>query len=223
MKNVFFILILGVLLYACKKDADDYVAPEIGHKYAGLTLGKYVVYDVDSLFYDDFTASVDTAIYQIKELVAEAYTDLEGEEAYKINRYRRDHDTLSWVLIDVWNAKLTQTNFQKAEENVRYVKLIFPIGNGKVWNGNSMNTMAEWEYEYESIDQSENIGGNALAKVLMVNQLENINLIEEQQFLEKYAENVGLVYKRSKDLVRDNLSSPWRGYDVTYTVKSYGN
>ena len=86
-----------------------------------------------------------------------------------------------------------------------------------------MNTMAEWEYEYESIDQPENVGGNPLAKVLTVNQLENINLIEEQQFLEKYAENVGLVYKKSKDLVRDNLSSPWRGYDVTYTLKSYGN
>lgn len=223
MKNIFFILFLGVLLFACKKDTNDYVAPEIGHKYAGLTLGKYVVYDVDSLFYDDFTASVDTAIYQIKELVAEAYTDLEGEQAFKINRYRRNHDTLAWVLIDVWNAKLTQTNFQKAEENVRFVKLIFPVGNGKVWNGNSMNTMAEWEYEYESIDQPENVGGNPLAKVLTVNQLENINLIEEQQFLEKYAENVGLVYKKSKDLVRDNLSSPWRGYDVTYTLKSYGN
>lgn len=223
MKYVIFILFIGLVLFSCKKDADDYVAPEIGHKYAGLTLGKYVVYDVDSLFYDDFTATVDTAIYQIKELVAEAYTDLEGEEAFKINRYRRDHDTLSWVLIDVWNAKLTQTNFQKAEENVRFVKLIFPVRDGKVWNGNAMNNMPEWEYEYTVVYNAESIGGNSLAKVLTVNQLENLNLIEQQQFIEKYAENVGLVYKKSKDLVRDNLSSPWRGYEITYTLKSYGN
>ncbi len=222
MKTTILILFSIVILFSCKKDSDDYVQPDIGQGYAGMELGKYVVYDVDSFFYDDFTASIDTSIFKIKEVVAESYTDLEGEEAFKIYRYKKNSDTTSWVLKDVWNAKLIKTNFQKTEENVKFIKLIFPVREGRVWNGNSMNNLSSREYEFVSIDASENIGGNLLKKVLTVNQLENLNLIEQQQFVEKYAKSVGLVYKRNMDLVRDNLSSPWRGYDVTYTLSSFG-
>ncbi|MDF1673748.1 MAG: hypothetical protein P1U41_09590 [Vicingaceae bacterium] len=222
MRNLLLIIFIGVILFSCKKDSEDYVQPDIGQGYAGMELGKYVVYDVDSFFYDDFTATIDTSMFKIKEVVAESYIDLEGEEAFKINRYKKDNDTTSWLLKDVWSAKLTSTNFQKTEENVRFVKLVFPVREGAMWNGNSMNNLSSREYEFLSIDASESIGGNSLKKVLTVNQLENLNLIEQQQFLEKYAKSVGLVYKRNMDLVRDNLSSPWRGYDVTYTLSSFG-
>lgn len=223
MRNFLLILFIGAILFSCKKDNDDYVTPDIGQEYAGMELGKYVVYDVDSFFYDDFTATIDTSIFKIKEVVAESYIDLEGEEAFKIHRYKKDNDTTAWVLKDVWSAKLTSTNFQKTEENVRFVKFVLPVREGSLWNGNAMNHLSDREYEFVTIDAVENIGGNALTKVLTVNQLENLNLIEQQQFIEKYAKSVGLVYKRNMDLVRDDLSSPWRGYDVTYTVRSIGN
>ena len=217
------ILLIAVCCFSCKKDTDDYVNPDIGHKYAGLELGKYVIYDVDSFYYDDFTNTIDTFYFKIREEVAEKYTDLEGEEAYKIHRYKKEHDTLSWYLKDVWNAKLTQTNFQKSEENVRFVKLIFPVRENSTWNGNSMNNFSSEEYSYASVDVSETIGGNSLSLVLTVDQLEELNLIQQRLFKEKYAANVGLVYKKSMDLVRNNLSAPWRGFDVTYTLNTYGN
>lgn len=222
LKTTIFILLSVVFLFSCKKDSDDYVAPDIGHNYAGLTLGKYVVYDVDSFYYDDFTGTIDTSIFKIKEIVAEAYTDLEGEEAFKIHRYIKENDTTAWVLKDVWNAKLTQTNFQKAEENVRFVKLIFPVREGNIWNGNVMNNLSEQDYTYETVDESDVIGGIALNSVLTVNQLENLNLIEQQLFKEKYAKNIGMVYRKNMDLVRDNLNAPYRGIDVTYTLSSFG-
>lgn len=223
MRNfILLILFVAVFCFSCKKDKDDYIAPDIGQSYAGLELGKYVVYDVDSLFYNDFTATIDTAIYKIKEVVAESYLDLEGEEAFKINRFRKDHDTLSWVLIDVWNAKLTTTNYQKTEENVRFVKLIFPVRENVVWNGNSMNNLASRDYSYEYIDKAETIGGKSLELVLKVNQYEELNLIQQKQFIEKFASGVGMVYRKNMDLVRDDFNSPWRGYEITYTLNSYG-
>lgn len=223
MRTTIFIVLLSALLYSCSKEKEEVVPVDIGHKYAGLTVGKYVVYDVDSLYYDDFTATVDTTKFQIREEIVELYTDLENEEAFKIHRYRKDHDTLSWYLKDVWNAKLTQTNYQKVEENVRFVKLIFPVREGSGWNGNAMNNYPGETYSYVSVDQPETIGGNSLPLVLTVSQYEEINLIEQQLFEEKFAADVGMVYKRSMDLVRDNLSSPWRGYDVTMILNSYGN
>ena len=221
MRNTFwFILILTVIFFSCSKK--EVVVADVGYDYAGLVVGKYVVYDVDSLTYDDFTATIDTAIYQIKEVVDSKITDLEGEDAFKIIRYRRDNDTSNWVLTDVWSSKITQSNFQKVEENIRFVKFIFPVKANKTWNGNSMNNQSEMEYEYTSIDQSESIGGNSLNDVLMVNQHEDLNLINQELFQEKYAKGIGLVYKKSMDLTRGGLSAPWLGYDVTMTLSSYG-
>lgn len=216
MRNFLILILLGaVCLFSCKKDKDDYVAPDIGHNYAGMEVGKYIIYDVDSFFYDDFTATIDTSIYQIKEEVVEKYTDLEDEEAFKIHRYKKEKDSLNWVLTDVWNAKLTQTNFQKVEENVRFVKLIFPVRANITWNGNSMNNLDELRYEYTSIDALETIGGHTFGNVLSVLQEEDINLISQTLFEEKYARGVGLVYKKELDIIRDSLSAPWHGYEVT--------
>lgn len=219
-KSFWLILILGIVAYSCSKE-EEIVVPDIGHDYAGLEVGKYVIYDVDSLFYDDNTGTIDTALYQIKEVVDSKYDDLEGDEAFKIIRYRKDSTT--WVIVDVWNSKITQTNFQKSEENIRYIKLIFPVKENKTWNGNSMNNLSNREYEYISVDNSETIGGNTLDDVLLVNQYEDLNLITQELFQEKYAKGIGMVYKRSMSLVRTGLTSPWLGYDITMTLSSYGS
>ncbi|MDG1476105.1 MAG: hypothetical protein P8Q14_03080 [Vicingaceae bacterium] len=227
-KAIGLILIATIILVSCsKKKEEDYVEPYLGHDYAALEVGKYVVYDVDSFFYDDFNGMIDSSFYQIKEVVDSEFTDLEGDEAFKIIRYRKESDTTGWVLIDVWQSKLTTTNFQKVEENVRFVKLIFPINKNDTWNGNSLNNNESEEYDYTAVDQAETIGGNALSSVLTVLQFEEINLIEEKTFTEKYAKGIGLVYKKSVDLTKEYNTATGEferslGYDITMTLSSYG-
>jgi hypothetical protein len=196
-----------IICYSCSKKEEETVLPDLGHDYAGLEVGKFVVYDVDSFFYDDFDNSIDTSYYQIKEVVDSEFEDLEGEPAYKIIRYRKEIDSTNWVLIDVWNSKLTQTNFQKSEENVKFIKLIFPVGDGKTWNGNSMNSIGEMEYEYTAVDQSETIGGIGLSSVLTVIQLDNVNLVEEYYHEEKFARGIGLVYKKQVDISKKEFDT----------------
>jgi len=227
-KAIGLILIATIILVSCsKKKEEDYVEPYLGHDYAALEVGKYVVYDVDSFFYDDFNGMIDSSFYQIKEVIDSEFTDLEGDEAFKIIRYRKESDTTGWVLIDVWQSKLTTTNFQKVEENVRFVKLIFPINKNDTWNGNSLNNNESEEYDYTAVDQAETIGGNALSNVLTVLQFEEINLIEEKTFTEKYAKGIGLVYKKSVDLTKEYNTATGEferslGYDITMTLSSYG-
>jgi hypothetical protein len=228
MRNLlYFIFLICIFCYSCSKDEEN-VIPNIGHDYAGLEVGKYVIYDVDSFFYDDFDQTIDTAIYQIKEVVDSKFIDLEEDTAFKIIRYRKENDTTNWMLIDVWNSKLTATNFQKVEENIRLIKLIFPAKKDKTWNGNSMNNLSSMEYEYTSVDNSETIGATSLSSVLTVLQYEDINLVQERLFKEKYARGVGMVYKKSVDITNtfNNSTGLWErssGYDVTMTLSSYGN
>lgn len=228
MQKAFCLIsILLVLLLSCSKDKEEYVEPYLGHDYAGLEVGKYVVYDVDSFFYDDFNGMIDSSFYQIKEEVDSKFTDLEGDESFKIIRYRKESDTTGWVLIDVWQSKLTSRNFQKVEENVRFIKLIFPINENATWNGNILNNEGEQTYDYTAVGQSESIGGNTLANVLTVLQFEEINLIEEKVFEEKYAKGIGMVYKKSVDLSKEYNNSTGEferslGIDITMTLSSYG-
>ncbi|MGB0887305.1 MAG: hypothetical protein ACPGSL_04215 [Vicingaceae bacterium] len=222
-------ILIGILffIFSCSKE-NEAVNADLGYAYAGLEVGNYVVYDVDSFFYDDFDNTIDSNYYKIKEEVDSKFIDLEGEDAFKIIRYRKQNDTTDWVVTDVWTSKITASNYQKVEENIRFIKLIFPARDSKTWNGNALNNNGAQVYEYDGVDESENIGGNNLSNVLTVLQLEEINLIEEKIFKEKYAEGVGLVYKKSVDVTKTynnstGLFEKSLGYDVTMTLSTYGN
>lgn len=233
MKNIFVIsfFIFSILFFSCKKDEKTVVPINYGYNYAGLTVGKYVIYDVDSTFYNVPFNIVANYKFQLKEVIDSKYIDAQGNEAYKIIRYKKDTAVSpDWIHQVVWNATINNSNFQKVEDNVRFVKLIFPIKIGKKWNGNSMNTLSSWEYEYTSTHQPEQIGTTVLDSVTTVTQFDDENeiLIQRQFYQEKYAANIGLVYKRIIDIKKAfngsiGLYENSEGVEVTYTFNSFGN
>jgi hypothetical protein len=226
-KSLFLIFIITVVLLSCKKDRDE-VIPNVGYSYAGLEVGKYVIYNVDSHHYN-VPFNIDTTVqFQIKEVIDSKYIDLEGEEAYKVIRYRKTSDSTQWFVQDVWNAKITATSYQKSEENIRYIKLTFPVKDNKTWNGNTMNNLGSLDYEYTAVHQSATIGNIKFDSVTTVLQFDDVNLVQERFFQEKFAAGVGLVYKKSVDIdnAYDNGIGLWvrnTGDDITMTAIAYGN
>ena len=230
--NINFItlcFLFSIIFFSCKKD-EKTVPINYGYNYAGLTVGKYVIYDVDSIFYNVPFNIIANYKFQLKEVIDSKYIDAQGNEAYKIIRYKKDTAVSpDWIHQAVWNATITNSNFQKVEDNVRFVKLIFPIKTEKKWNGNSMNTLTPWEYEYTSTHQPERIGTTNLDSVTTVTQFDDENeiLIQRQFYQEKYATNIGLVYKKSVDITKkfDSTSGIFQnseGVDITYTLNTVG-
>lgn len=221
------LLLLLIIVSSCKKDR-DIVVSKLGYSYAGLDLESYIIYDVDSHHYNK-PFNIDTIVqFQIKEIVSEKYMDLEGEEAFKIIRYRKEKDSTQWVLQDVWNAKITTTNYQKDEENMRYVKMIFPVRLNKKWDGNIMNNDSEMEYKYTVVNNRETIGIHTLDSVLTVLQFEDINLVQERFFEEKFALGIGMVSKKSIAINNafNSSSGLWEravGNEVVMTLSSYSD
>lgn len=216
------VLMVLITFLGCKSDKDDNVIPNLSYNYAGLRTGNYIIYNVDSIFYDDFTATIDTFHFQIKEHLASTFTDLQGDPAYRIERFKKYPDSTHWELIDVWQSKITINNYQKVEENDRFVKLIFPVRANKTWDGNNFNNLGEQLYEYTTVHQAENIGGIAFDSVATVTQINDVNLISENLFIEKFATDIGMVYQKRLSRKRANLSAPWLGYDFTMTIAAYG-
>lgn len=208
VKKRLFILILlftGLGIFSCKKKKEPEKV-DLGEAYYPAVIGKYVVYDVDSIVYDEFTFDSTHYKYQVKEKVEAEFTDPAGKQAFKLHRYIKkfnaavSYTAMPWTIKDVWQFNHTGKTLEVVEENIRFVKLIFPVKESSTWNGNATNTLGEMEYKYLFVDQPETINGHNFEKVALIEHKNFPTLISREYFAEKYAKNVGLVYREIIDL-----------------------
>ena len=230
MKRLITLLSLFILIsigfFSCKKKEDDKPV-DMGYDYFPNQAGRYVVYDVDSIHYDDFNINLNTHIspaieykFQIKEKIESIYMDNENRPTMRLERYVKYFDQavpytqMQWTLRNVWSENRTSTTAEKVEENMRYIKLAFPVTSSKTWNGNAQNTDPAMNYSYASIDQPLQIGLLAFDSVAQVNQLDNSTLITKQYSIEKYARKAGLIYKQWID-IQSQPASTWNSAQLS--------
>lgn len=209
-KTIFFyFLIVGIaaVLASCK---DDELVPPGDSQYLAyfpLEKGYWVEYQADSIVHldTDDANNLDTAIriysFQIREVVDSSFIDAEGDLAWRINRYRRLDSSDSWGFMNVWTAKVSLSSAQKVEDNIRFIKLSFPLDPRSTWDGNAFNSFPLEEYSYENIHEPLSLSTLSFDSGLTVIQnqfLSGINRIDKR---EMYAKNVGMVYK-----IRDSLN-----------------
>ena len=207
MKQLLLLGLIVFTMFACKKKKVEDPS-DVGYAYAPTKIGKYVVYDVDSTIYDDFHTDTIYYKYRIKEKLEEIYVDNQNRAAIKLVRYIKKHsdtisyDNMPWIVKDVWNYTKTATTLEVVEENIRFTKLIFPVKEESSWNGNANNTLGDWEYTYSSVDKGETINGTHFDNVVLVTQKDDKgkNAIHREYYIEKYAKDIGLVYREIKDL-----------------------
>lgn len=204
----------ALLFAACKKDTATTV--DFGYNYVPLKTGDYIIYDVDSIHFNDFTKSSDTFKFQLKEEIGNAFTDLLNNTSYEYKRYKRFYvknvniSTLPWIPTDVWYVTKLKDRFERVEESIRYSRLKFPVSEGATWNGNAFNYKkdeGEWKYVIESADVKSTINNVVFDSTAAVSQRDIETKISKQFYKEIFARNVGLVYKKVIDVESQNLSS----------------
>ena len=134
--NLQIALILSVMVIvapSCKKDKEN-VTVDIGYDYFPTQKGTFVIYQVDSLYYNDFTSTIDTFQFQIKEKITENFTDLSNRTTQRLERFYRKNSAEEWVIKDVWFSNRTSNTAEKVEENIRFVKIVFPLKKEVEWN-----------------------------------------------------------------------------------------
>lgn len=212
-RNFLLAFACALMFISCRKEETP--AADIGLGYFPTQIGHWVIYEVDSTVYDDFLNDTFYYRYQVKEVLESNFTDNEGREAIRVERYRRDfdstipYDSIPWHLARVWS--FTRTNYigEKMEENERFIRLAFPVREDVNWNGNAYNTIGSWNYKYKSIDVPFTIANMSFDSTVLVEQKKEINLLNHRSYQERYAKNVGMIEKNVID-VRDTavLSVP---------------
>lgn len=208
-----FLLAILFIINGCKDDDDSKVSVPSGliYSYFPTNVGHEIIYDVSLITKDGFFGTSDTAIYQIKEVVESVFLDNQNRPTLRLERYKRDTPNDPWVINDVWTSNLTATRAEKKEENVSYVKLVFPITTSTSWNGNLLNTLDPQNYEYDNLHQPDIIGGINFDSTLTVIQMDEDNYIEYRYEAEIYVPGVGMVFKEHNYVEKDNSQPPFVG------------
>ena len=202
-QKIFLISAIFLTVAGCKNTKDEVI--DFKYEYYPLEPGHWIEYDVDSIIFSDIalpTVIIDTISYQIREEIASTFYDNEGRETYRIERFRRNSDDDAWIINRVWSLNFETNNLQKVEDDLRFVKLVFPPRRNKKWLGNTfiqtteeLEYLEDWEYKYSEIDEPLSIAGISFDSSLTVLQEADSTLLEKTYSIERYAKNVGLVYK----------------------------
>jgi hypothetical protein len=213
VKKLLLILFPVLIVLSCTKKKVPENESLLGLDYYPTNQGKYVIYDVDSTVYGDLNKDTTQAKYRIKEKIADSFTDNEGKPAIRLERYvkmfnpNKPYDSIPWTMKEVWMLNADKKSIQLSEGNTRFTKLVFPVQKDATWNGNARNTIGEWMYMYDYIDKKETVNGINLSEVLYVKQRYFRTEISFENYYEKYAKGVGLVYRQITDVYSQNVVS----------------
>ena len=193
-------LTLLVCVHSCKLQSIDPETVDLGHDYYPLEIGRYIIYNQHDTIYNSVTV-VDTT-YHVKEVIHDSYK--EGtEEKFIVYHYAKKTTDTVWPIQpdSVWTVVNTNNQLIRTESNIDYIKLVFPVKEGKAWNGNAKNPAGEFTssdkfYRMTDLNKPYTINGmvypNTL-KMTIANQSDEIVSMDIRYDI--YAKGIGFVKK----------------------------
>jgi hypothetical protein len=208
--------------------SDEHKPVDVGLNYFPLQKGFYQIYKVNSIIYK-LSSDPDTLNFERMVEVVDSLPNAGGGYIYVIHRSTRADENAAWTYEDTWSAYLSNNEAVVREQNISFVKLLFPIKEGNSWDGNKYNNEGEDEYLIENTDVPVALGGTAFDKTLTVTQETNDDpIVFTDMRKEIYARNAGLIYKEIMQLhyctVPNCLGKKLieRGEITKQEIKSYG-
>ncbi|MGF1533229.1 MAG: hypothetical protein ACFCUI_05970 [Bernardetiaceae bacterium] len=194
-------LIFGLfLLGACREDVPEIVDFSDDYAYAPLEQDLTRVYQVEETVYR-LNAETTESRYQLRERIGRRLSAPDpAEERYELLRYRRADATQNWVLDSVWTIQKTADRLVRVENNVPFVRLRFPLREGRSWDGNSFNTRRRENYQITNFNAPKQISNFDFPETLTVIQRADSSLVNRDIRREVYARGVGLVERYEEEI-----------------------
>lgn len=192
MPRLFKLISLILLLTGCNEQFSEGDV-DLDSDFFPLKIGQFRTYEVTEINYN--AQGSDTSTYLLRETINDTIRN--GDEVtYLIKREFRTNETFEWSIKDIWSCRKTVSHVVITEENIPFVKLVFPVLVGETWDGNAFNTLNSGDYYYESLSENhyeELISENDLIKVVIADIPQN--LVNQDQRYEVYGRGIGLIEK----------------------------
>lgn len=198
-----FIILFLIIISSCKPI--NYIDEDYHSKYFPVELNQEKEFLITNINHSSF--GKDTVTYYLKEVISEKFLNLEGDSAYRIERFWKTDSMDNYEIKDIWVANKSLNFAQLIEENIRFTKLIFPFDVNVVWDGNTFNNQQSQEYRIESINIPFTVNGLSFDSSITVIQNYKSNLLEYENSKEIYVIGVGLVYKEDIEVLINSANS----------------
>lgn len=248
----FYLQLIGIssfLLFitsSCTSEKEELPTEQI-NEYMLLAPGKYITYRLDSLVFTNFGRTIETHRYQVKEQVDALITDNLGRPSYRVFRYLRDSlGTTAWQPSGTYYITPLADQVEVVEDNLRFIKLHMPLRENFSWKGNRYFpsepyypkypfnndiSIQDWDYYYDGPSSTFSYRGNTYNDVFTVEQYDESNNVpisspgsyaSKTRAVEKYAKNIGLVY-REYELwdYQPNTGLPGGPYYTGFGIKKW--
>ncbi|MFK7933690.1 MAG: hypothetical protein AB8G22_09275 [Saprospiraceae bacterium] len=221
-----FSLLFLLIFTACEESVEEFTLPE-SKAYFPIEVGQMMIYQVDSINYFNGGAVVDSVRSFVREEITERFEDVEGEEFYRLERSVRRDLADDWRIADVWLVSRDDEGVYRTEENLRFIKLVFPLTENRTWDhnafiddqmfstiagGETIQMFRNWQSSVQSLTSTQVVEGEEFNDVAVVIHVDDENVIERRYVEEQYAKGVGLIYREMMILDTQNTTSngTWR-------------
>jgi hypothetical protein len=89
---------------------------------------------------------------------------------------------------------------EKVEEDVRFIKLVFPVRANLQWNSNALNSLDASTVAYSKVHEPFSTDSLQFDSTITVENIDPVNLVSEYRNTEVFAKNAGMIYKKFVDV-----------------------
>ncbi len=188
---------------ACQETDLEPIPVVYNYSYFPMDSGAWREFEVTTIVIDKPSNVFDTSRYYLLERWAGWTLGASYDSVMKLERFTKIAPNQSWNILSVWQSSILNQEAIQVEENIRYVKLNFPVQLNKEWNGNRYNrldTLNKYNYKIKTIDTPYSMNNLLFDSVLTVVQKEKSSAIDKIYFEEKFAVGIGLIEKVQTDV-----------------------
>jgi hypothetical protein len=229
--------LLVILVQSCQ--SPEVFPKRTGHEFVPISVGAYWEYAIT----ETTISAVNGQTNELSELRVEVIdsVNFSGQVTYILQRSTRPQGAASWSAAETWSARLETFQYVQQEGNVPFIKLQFPLSEGKSWDGNALNTLGGTDacpngtflcdnYTVSNLNQSFELPGVFLYDntVTIVENDDDDPIVMKDLRQTVYAKDVGLVYREELHLEYCTVGScigqqvVENGFISRQTLTSYG-
>lgn len=237
MRISLILMVLCIIaISACKKDTNLQFNKDAGKEYMPLHIGTTWYYEVDSFIYYPTVANVhiDSAYYQVKEIVVDSFLNTTGDLVYVLDRYERKAGETNWNFKTVNSAQFGNQNFTRTEGNNAFILFPLPPAKALRWSGTalldksqlndvggeSIEVFKSWESQIIQFGFLYNNNWLNADDCFKVRIADSESLIDLRSGYEIYAKGLGLMYRELKVLDSQCNGNPINCKDIPWEIKA---
>ena len=230
------IILLWLLLLGCQSRD---IRPKVtGTEYFPLKVNAFWIYTVSETTITQLGGQTNTG-YELKVQAIDSVVS-GGQVTYAWVRFTRTDSSKPWISLDTWSSRKDEFQAVVQEGNTSYIRLAFPLVDGKTWNGNALNNLGGSDQcangsfhcdNFEVKDFMKRFEGSGISFADTATILENNSndpIVKQDVRMAVYAKSIGLVYRETTILEYCTVGScigkqiVENGSIMKQTLKEYG-